>query len=302
MSAAKRHQAGNNGDYGCTGDGGASQSKKNRIEPPKLNSTSTLATDLTEIQVYISEFENLQKDNQTLKELASSRLSEFERLHQSNKEISLQLEQFKLNHQRLSDKIVATSAELKCLESKYLVVENEKLLLQHLLEENKKGLDTQTSELNAKTSAHSMVPVPQVLKDGILDTEKMKDLKLTLKRAINEQNEMKLLLDVYKDATKDSRDKTHLIESEKKIRKQFYNLTEQMKKAKAVNKMSETDKQTNESLLAKVKTLEKTVFQMKKNLEAKQVEEEAMIKEMEVRGSKFVLLSVSLISILEFEK
>ena len=50
------------------------------------------------------------------------------------------------------------------------------------------------------------------------DNETIKELKVNLKKANNELKERSLLLDMYKSAPKETRDKVLLMAEEKKIR------------------------------------------------------------------------------------
>lgn len=50
------------------------------------------------------------------------------------------------------------------------------------------------------------------------------------RKALNDQKEMKLLLDMYKGASKEQRDKVQLMASEKKIRAELEESRQQLKK------------------------------------------------------------------------
>lgn len=50
------------------------------------------------------------------------------------------------------------------------------------------------------------------------------------RKALNDQKEMKLLLDMYKGVSKDQRDKVQLMATEKKLRSEIEELRNQMKK------------------------------------------------------------------------
>lgn len=50
------------------------------------------------------------------------------------------------------------------------------------------------------------------------------------RKALNDQKEMKLLLDMYKGVSKDQRDKVQLMATEKKLRSEIEDLRNQMKK------------------------------------------------------------------------
>lgn len=50
------------------------------------------------------------------------------------------------------------------------------------------------------------------------------------RKALNDQKEMKLLLDMYKGVSKDQRDKVQLMATEKKLRSEIEELRNQLKK------------------------------------------------------------------------
>lgn len=52
---------------------------------------------------------------------------------------------------------------------------------------------------------------------------------------MNEQKEMKLLLDMYKGVPKEQRDKVQLMASEKKLRNEVEDLRQQLKKIQVTN-------------------------------------------------------------------
>lgn len=53
---------------------------------------------------------------------------------------------------------------------------------------------------------------------------------LLFRKALNEQKEMKLLLDMYKGVSKEQRDKVQLMAAEKKLRTDLEEMRQQMKK------------------------------------------------------------------------
>jgi len=64
----------------------------------------------------------------------------------------------------------------------------------------------------------------------IAENEVIRDLKAQLKKALNEQKEMKLLLDMYKGVSKEQRDKVQLMAMEKKLRSEIEEMRQQLKK------------------------------------------------------------------------
>ena len=60
--------------------------------------------------------------------------------------------------------------------------------------------------------------IAELQKCVMKDNETIKELKINLKKANNELKERSLLLDMYKSAPKETRDKVMLMAEEKKIR------------------------------------------------------------------------------------
>jgi E3 ubiquitin-protein ligase BRE1 len=107
-----------------------------------------------------------------------------------------------------------------------------------------------------------------------------------LKKALNDQKEMKLLLDMYKGASKDQRDKVQLMASEKKCRLELEEVKAQLKKIME-SKKEERKKLADEDAVKKIKTLEEQVHTLQRQVTAQKQEEEALISEMEVTGQAF---------------
>nr|CAD7456527.1 unnamed protein product [Timema tahoe] len=134
------------------------------------------------------------------------------------------------------------------------------------------------------------------------DSEMVRDLRAQLKKALNDQKELKLLLDMYKGVSKESRDKVQLMAAEKKIRAELEDVRQQLKKIQD-NKREDRKKLCDEDAMRKIKQLEEQAYQLQKQVATqKQVdgswtssnfnlmrpfEEEALLNEMEVTGQAF---------------
>ncbi|XP_046680680.1 E3 ubiquitin-protein ligase Bre1 isoform X2 [Homalodisca vitripennis] len=118
------------------------------------------------------------------------------------------------------------------------------------------------------------------------DSEMVRDLKAQLKKALNDQKEMKLLLDMYKGASKEQRDKVQLMASEKKIRAELEDTRQQLKKLQE-SKREERKKLADEDAMRKIKHLEEQTYQLQKQVATHKQEEEALLNEMEVTGQAF---------------
>lgn len=118
------------------------------------------------------------------------------------------------------------------------------------------------------------------------ESECIKELRSQLKKALNDQREMKLLLDMYKGASKDQRDKVQLMASERKSRQELDELKQTLKKLQD-NKKEERKKLADEDAMKRIKSLEEQVHSLQRQVTAQKQEEEALISEMEVTGQAF---------------
>ncbi|KAK6625307.1 E3 ubiquitin-protein ligase bre1 [Polyplax serrata] len=140
----------------------------------------------------------------------------------------------------------------------------------------------------------------------ISESELVRDLKAQLKKALNEQKEMKLLLDMYKGVSKEQRDKVQLMASEKKTRAELEDLRQQLKKIQE-SKREDRKKMAEEDALKKIKQLEEQAYQLQKQVatqkqgdgswtghsnfhQMRPFEEEALLNEMEVTGQAFEVM------------
>ncbi|XP_058986365.1 E3 ubiquitin-protein ligase Bre1-like [Musca domestica] len=138
------------------------------------------------------------------------------------------------------------------------------------------------------------------------ESELVRDLKAQLKKALNDQKEMKLLLDMYKGVSKDQRDKVQLMATEKKLKSEIEELRQQLKKLQE-SKREERKKLADEEALRKIKQLEEQKYELQKQVASQKPpdnawgpggpnyarpfvgshEEEALLNEMEVTGQAF---------------
>ncbi|XP_023706608.1 E3 ubiquitin-protein ligase Bre1 isoform X4 [Cryptotermes secundus] len=120
----------------------------------------------------------------------------------------------------------------------------------------------------------------------VAESEMVRDLKAQLKKAMNDQKEMKLLLDMYKGVSKEQRDKVQLMAAEKKTRAELEDIRQQLKKMQE-NKREERKKLCDEDAMRKIKQLEEQAYQLQKQVASQKQEEEALLNEMEVTGQAF---------------
>ncbi|KAH0626371.1 hypothetical protein JD844_001313 [Phrynosoma platyrhinos] len=102
------------------------------------------------------------------------------------------------------------------------------------------------------------------------DSDLLKQLRAELKKAQESQKEMKLLLDMYKSAPKEQRDKVQLMAAEKKTKAEVEELRVRIRELEEKEK-KESKKMADEDALRKIKS----------------TEEEALLSEMDVTGQAF---------------
>uniref|UniRef100_A0A182NKK1 E3 ubiquitin protein ligase n=1 Tax=Anopheles dirus TaxID=7168 RepID=A0A182NKK1_9DIPT len=131
------------------------------------------------------------------------------------------------------------------------------------------------------------------------ESEVVRDLRNQLKKALNDQKEMKLLLDMYKGVPKEQRDKVQLMASEKKKCAEIEDLKCQLRKLQE-SKREDRKKLADEEALRKIKQLEEQKYELQKQVQNQKqppdsswssgyrpFEEEALLNEMEVTGQAF---------------
>lgn len=157
------------------------------------------------------------------------------------------------------------------------------------------GIKQEAKEHHAPGTPHQRAKMP--------DSELVRDLKAQLKKALNEQKEMKLLLDMYKGVSKEQRDKVQLMAAEKKTRAELEDLRQQLKKIQE-SKREDRKKLAEDDAIRKIKQLEEQAYQLQKQVATQKqadgswtghsnfhlmrpFEEEALLNEMEVTGQAF---------------
>ncbi|XP_062994419.1 LOW QUALITY PROTEIN: E3 ubiquitin-protein ligase BRE1B [Elgaria multicarinata webbii] len=118
------------------------------------------------------------------------------------------------------------------------------------------------------------------------DSDLLKQLRAELKKAQESQKEMKLLLDMYKSAPKEQRDKVQLMAAEKKTKAEVEELRVRIRELEEKEK-KESKKMADEDALRKIKLAEEQIEHLQKKLAATKQEEEALLSEMDVTGQAF---------------
>ncbi|XP_051968152.1 E3 ubiquitin-protein ligase BRE1B-like [Xyrauchen texanus] len=118
------------------------------------------------------------------------------------------------------------------------------------------------------------------------DSDTLKMLRGELKKAQESQKEMKLLLDMYKSAPKEQRDKVQLMAAEKKSKAEVEELRQRVRELEE-RERKESKKLADEDALRKIRVAEETIEHLQKKLAATKQEEEALLSEMDVTGQAF---------------
>ncbi|XP_039178106.1 E3 ubiquitin-protein ligase BRE1A isoform X1 [Crotalus tigris] len=118
------------------------------------------------------------------------------------------------------------------------------------------------------------------------EAELVKQLKSDLKKAQESQKEMKLLLDMYRSAPKEQRDKVQLMAAEKKAKAELEELRQRLKELEDKEK-KESKKMADEDALRKIRAVEEQIEYLQKKLAMAKQEEEARLSEMDVTGQAF---------------
>uniref|UniRef100_A0A8C6L530 E3 ubiquitin protein ligase n=1 Tax=Nothobranchius furzeri TaxID=105023 RepID=A0A8C6L530_NOTFU len=106
------------------------------------------------------------------------------------------------------------------------------------------------------------------------------------RKAQESQKEMKLLLDMYKSAPKEQRDKVQLMAAERKSKAEVEDLRMRVRELEE-RERKESKKLADEDALRKIRVAEETIEHLQKKLAATKQEEEALLSEMDVTGQAF---------------
>ncbi|KAM4603222.1 E3 ubiquitin-protein ligase BRE1B isoform 2-T2 [Discoglossus pictus] len=118
------------------------------------------------------------------------------------------------------------------------------------------------------------------------DSDILKQLRAELKKAQESQKEMKLLLDMYKSAPKEQRDKVQLMAAERKTKAEVEELRSRVQALEEKDRR-ERKKLADEEALRKIKLAEEQIDHLQRKLSATKQEEEALLSEMDVTGQAF---------------
>uniref|UniRef100_A0A671F454 E3 ubiquitin protein ligase n=1 Tax=Rhinolophus ferrumequinum TaxID=59479 RepID=A0A671F454_RHIFE len=118
------------------------------------------------------------------------------------------------------------------------------------------------------------------------ESELLKGLRVELKKAQESQKEMKLLLDMYKSAPKEQRDKVQLMAAERKAKAEVDELRSRIRELEERDRR-ESKKIADEDALRRIRQAEEQIEHLQRKLGATKQEEEALLSEMDVTGQAF---------------
>ncbi|XP_062856961.1 E3 ubiquitin-protein ligase BRE1A [Trichomycterus rosablanca] len=118
------------------------------------------------------------------------------------------------------------------------------------------------------------------------EMEQLKVVRVELKKAQESQREMKLLLDMYRSAPKEQRDKVQLMAAEKKSKAEAEELRQRLRDLEE-RERREGKKMADEEALRKIRLVEEQIDVLNKKLSLAKQEEDALLSEMDVTGQAF---------------
>uniref|UniRef100_A0A8C1D5L5 E3 ubiquitin protein ligase n=1 Tax=Cyprinus carpio carpio TaxID=630221 RepID=A0A8C1D5L5_CYPCA len=107
-----------------------------------------------------------------------------------------------------------------------------------------------------------------------------------MEKAQESQREMKLLLDMYRSAPKEQRDKVQLMAAEKKAKSEAEELRQRLRELEE-RERREGKKMADEEALRKIRSVEEQIDILNKKLSLAKQEEDALLSEMDVTGQAF---------------
>ncbi|KAG8434880.1 hypothetical protein GDO86_013005 [Hymenochirus boettgeri] len=118
------------------------------------------------------------------------------------------------------------------------------------------------------------------------EAETVKQMKAELKRVQESLRDMKLLLDMYRSAPKEQRDKVQLMAAEKKSKAELEELRLRLRELEE-RERRDSKKMADEDALRRMRAAEEQTEILQKRLSTAKQEEEALLSEMDVTGQAF---------------
>ncbi|ODM94789.1 E3 ubiquitin-protein ligase BRE1B [Orchesella cincta] len=141
-----------------------------------------------------------------------------------------------------------------------------------------------TSCFGSTSSSSTVVAAPKTSESDVV-----KELQSKVKRCENEKREMKTLLDMYKGASKEHREKVELMSAERKLREELEELKRLVGTPEKSTKMEERSKEAlyHGDSGKRIKCLEEQVHALQRQVTLQKQEEAALLNDMETTGQAF---------------
>ncbi|XP_040290726.1 E3 ubiquitin-protein ligase BRE1A [Bufo bufo] len=118
------------------------------------------------------------------------------------------------------------------------------------------------------------------------DAESVKQMKAEIKRVQESLRDMKLLLDMYRSAPKEQRDKVQLMAAERKSKAELEELRQRHRELEE-RERRDSKKMADEDALRRMRAAEEQTEALQKRLSTAKQEEDALLSEMDVTGQAF---------------
>lgn len=231
------------------------------------------------------EFEQNLKANEQTGPMTKEMSHMLNSLQSHNQQLKVEVSRYKRKFSEAQVQVVKLTEELKNIKESGKKAES--------VEEDKEAEGQQEPDKDEPESKASKSEEEGEIEEGedIASRSKshdmeLKELRASLKKSQENQKEMKLVLDVYKGAAKDLRDKVELLSEEKRLKER---IEEQKARIESLERELEKHKGAlaDEEAIRRLKMAEETIEQLQKNLAATKQEEDAVLAEMEFTGQAF---------------
>lgn len=229
------------------------------------------------------EFEQNLKANEQTGPMTKEMSHMLSSLQSHNQQLKVEVSRYKRKFSEAQVQAVKFSEELKVVKEGDKKPEQPK-------QETEDKMETVVEETEAKTikpeEEGEIEEGEEEASSSKSSYEELQELRASLKKSEESQKEMKLLLDVYKGAAKDLRDKVELLTEERRLKEVI-----EEQKARIENLEKELEKHkgalADEEAIRRLKMADETIEQLQKNLAATKQEEDAVLAEMEFTGQAF---------------
>ncbi|KAJ6644644.1 E3 ubiquitin-protein ligase Bre1, partial [Pseudolycoriella hygida] len=115
-------------------------------QQPKAGAAAAAARPTVTTSVATQHLEDLQKEVEEYRELATNRLQELDKLHQTHREALKEVEKLKMDIRQLPESVIVETTEYKCLQSQFSVLYNESMQIKTMLDETRNQLHSSKNQ------------------------------------------------------------------------------------------------------------------------------------------------------------